>query len=401
MLGEKNRFFNMTNKQGDFQKILERLDSMNFLLLKCQDDIKLCNTNITQCNESLQTTVLPRLTNLEADVKQMKREIQQLKDRQNDLDCYIRRENLIFGGISESYPENCEVKVKYVLQEKLGLETDDMKFQRVHRHGKKEDGKTRPIIVRFLWHVDRQKVWKLRSKLRGTPYWVSEDYPKEIEDNRRILRPILRQALSEADDNYSVSAYLVGDRLHIEGQVYTVHTLGKLPKELRPERVATPRIGDNLVAFFNKTSPLSNFHPAKFEIEGRQFAHVEQFFQFKRAEICGKADLANEIANEQSPYRCKELGKKAKFNNAWRKRNEDVMLAGCMAKFEQNPELLEFLKDTGTRTIVEARIDDKFWGAGLRADDEKLTTTEPNSWPGKNNLGKILTQVRERLQTTN
>ena len=134
MLGEKNRFFNMTNKQGDFQKILERLDSMNFLLLKCQDDIKLCNTNITQCNESLQTTVLPRLTNLEADVKQMKREIQQLKDRQNDLDCYIRRENLIFGGISESYPENCEVKVKYVLQEKLGLETDDMKFQRVHRH---------------------------------------------------------------------------------------------------------------------------------------------------------------------------------------------------------------------------------------------------------------------------
>jgi predicted NAD-dependent protein-ADP-ribosyltransferase YbiA (DUF1768 family) len=37
------------------------------------------------------------------------------------------------------------------------------------------------------------------------------------------------------------------------------------------------------------------------------------------------------------------------------------MHTGCQAKFQQNPDLMRLLNDTGSRTIVEARSDDNFW----------------------------------------
>ena len=67
------------------------------------------------------------------------------------------------------------------------------------------------------------------------------------------------------------------------------------------------------------------------------------------------------------------------------------MLAGCTAKFEQNPSLMKFLKDTGDKLLIEARKDDKFWGAGLDIKSEGLLS---ETLPGKNMLGKILMQIR-------
>ena len=74
---------------------------------------------------------------------EMKEQIAELKDRH-------RRNNLRFMGIkeksgveSETWEEN-EAKVKVFLQEKLGLETDEITIERAHRVGKKEEGKKGP-----------------------------------------------------------------------------------------------------------------------------------------------------------------------------------------------------------------------------------------------------------------
>ena len=71
------------------------------------------------------------------------------------------------------------------------------------------------------------------------------------------------------------------------------------------------------------------------------------------------------------------------------------MKTGCLAKFQQNPSLRQFLlSKTQNKTIVEARSDDKFWGAGLKHDSPQITG---DKWPGKNKLGKILMLVRDEL----
>lgn len=365
-----------------FQTILNRLESMNETLLQVQKDVKKC----TEC----QTSTLPRLNALETDMKNVKSEVNSLKEKNLQLESYIRRDNLIFGGISESEPEDCENKVKFVLTTVLQMNASEIKFQRVHRIGKKVPGKSRPIIARFLWFPDRQNVWRKRGELKEKMYWISEDYPTEIRERRNILRPILKKAI---DLKTFPTIYMVGDRLYANNQVFTVDTLDRLPAELRPETIATPVIDEDYVAFFNRNSPLSNFYPAKFMLENKEFQHVEQYFQFKKAEMCGKPQVANSILLETCPLKCKLLGKQAQANPEWRQKQEDVMLEGCNAKFQQNLRLMDFLNGTGERTIVEARTDDKFWGAGIAAKDTKLVN--PTSWPGKNKLGYILMKIRD------
>ena len=275
-----------TEKNTDaFQTILERLDSMTVIMKTCQDSIKTCGDNVAKCNNTLESTICPRLSTVEVEITKLKKEVKQLKDKQNELECYMKRDNLIFGGISESFPENCEQKVKFIIENKMQIESSEIKFQRVHRLGKKENGKTRPIIARFAFFGERQDVWKGRDKLKDSTLWIAEDYTHDVLEKRKILRPILRGALAQANEENPVSAYLRLDRLYIENKMYTVDTLKQLPQSLQPEVIATPKIGDDFVAFFNKLSPLSNFYPAVFNLEGQKFVHVSSTINKKEPKL--------------------------------------------------------------------------------------------------------------------
>jgi hypothetical protein len=68
----------------------------------------------------------------------------------------------------------------------------------------------------------------------------------------------------------------------------------------------------------------------------------------------------------------------------WDSKKEEIMITGLRAKFQQNSGLLEQLKATGDRPLVEASTD-AFWGEG-------------RSGTGKNRMGKLLEQVRTELK---
>ena len=119
---------------------------------------------------------------------EMKEQIAELEDRH-------RRNNLRFMGIKEKSGvesetwEESEAKVKVFLQEKMGLETDEITIERAHRIGKKEEGKRRTIIAKFLNYKQREKVLKKYKKLK---LWedhihINEDFSEYTVENRRIL----------------------------------------------------------------------------------------------------------------------------------------------------------------------------------------------------------------------
>jgi ribA/ribD-fused uncharacterized protein len=62
----------------------------------------------------------------------------------------------------------------------------------------------------------------------------------------------------------------------------------------------------------------------------------------------------------------------------------------------QHPDLREFLLGTGDRVLVEASPQDRIWGIGLAADDERASV--PEQWLGLNLLGFALMEVRHRLR---
>ena len=104
----------------------------------------------------------------------LKGEIESLNFHLLNMGVYQRRGNLRFYGLEEKPEtggvENTEMVLKDFLEQELAIPgAYGIKFQRVHRVGrhKRQDGKPRAIIARFLNYPDREKAMSLRKKFRG------------------------------------------------------------------------------------------------------------------------------------------------------------------------------------------------------------------------------------------
>ena len=150
--------------------------------------------------------------------------------------------------------------------------------------------------------------------------------------------------------------------------------------------------------FFGAEHPLSNWHPASFEVDGVTYSCMEQFMMHRKALLFEDLHIARKIMATSSPKEHKALGRQASgFNEAsWREHREQIVLAGALAKFGQNEDLLKVLLATGQKTLVEASPYDSLWGIGLSKDDPR--STNPGQWPGQNLLGKILGRARDMLR---
>ena len=203
--------------------------------------------------------------NLEAEIEALKHKLDksnvqqaklahtcdELRNRCINLESYSRRENLIIKGIAKTEGEDVLNKVKCFFVNDLKLDHDIVKnmiLQRCHRLNKYDT-----IICRFLSFPDRQKVWGARSKLSGTQLILSEDFPPEVNERRQSLFPIFKEAKKQ-----KMQAKLQGDKLVIDGLVYTVDSLNRLPSALDPALIATKTVND-VTAFFTSASPLSPF----------------------------------------------------------------------------------------------------------------------------------------------
>ena len=80
----------------------------------------------------------------------------------------------------------------------------DIKLHRAHRIGRFINGKTRPIVAKFVYYPDRERVRKASQVLRDTDsvYAVSQQYPKEVQERRRALVPIMKQARLNGSEAY-------------------------------------------------------------------------------------------------------------------------------------------------------------------------------------------------------
>ena len=80
------------------------------------------------------------------------------------------------SGVENETWEESETKMKVFLQEKLGLETDEITFDRVYRIGKKKEGKRRTITAKFLNYEHCEKVLNEYKELKlwGDQFYINE-----------------------------------------------------------------------------------------------------------------------------------------------------------------------------------------------------------------------------------
>lgn len=119
--------------------------------------------------------------------------------------------------------------------------------------------------------------------------------------------------------------------------------------------------------------------------------------------MAAKALLFNDVETYEkimfanSPGEQKGLGRTVKgFNKEeWEKVARKVVYQGCYYKFTQNGTARDYLLSTQGYLLVEAAPWDQLWGIGISA--QQASTRPPSEWQGRNWLGCLLTDLREKL----
>ncbi len=156
-------------------------------------------------------------------------------------------------------------------------------------------------------------------------------------------------------------------------------------------------MGPERFTFFWQERPFSQWSPSKFIVDGVEYTHAEQYMMAEKARFFGDNETLVEIMKAQTPAEQKALGRAVKNfdSNKWAPEALRVVYRGNYEKFKQNPKMRDKLFATEGTTLVEASPEDRIWGIGLGVKDPRCYERE--HWQGKNQLGDILTRVRDDL----
>ncbi len=139
----------------------------------------------------------------------------------------------------------------------------------------------------------------------------------------------------------------------------------------------------------------SQWYEAAFTVDGQRYLTAEHFMMAEKARLFDDQQVRAQVLDAATPGEAKALGRQVRgFDEAlWLEHRYAIVVRANEAKFAQNSDLGQFLRQTGSRILVEASPVDRIWGIGLAQDDEKASN--PNKWRGLNLLGFALMQVRD------
>ena len=88
------------------------------------------------------------------------------------------------------------------------VNADQILFDRVHRISSRQDPLSnqnrQPIIVKLMQFEDKDYVKCFIKNLpKGSSYGISDDFPKEVDDIRKRLYPVLKAAEKEKKSAYT------------------------------------------------------------------------------------------------------------------------------------------------------------------------------------------------------
>jgi hypothetical protein len=165
-------------------------------------------------------------------VEELKAQNDQTDNKVLDMQTRSMRDNLMFFNLPEPdkeedeegehgtsparREEDCTQTILKFCTEQLKMEdAGTIRLDRAHRVGARKMGSIRPIVARFNYYQDRERVRKAAKNLQGTKYGISEQYPREIQERRRILIDIKKQESAKGK-----KCALSVDKLYVDGRLY-------------------------------------------------------------------------------------------------------------------------------------------------------------------------------------
>ncbi|XP_063418148.1 uncharacterized protein LOC134700894 [Mytilus trossulus] len=184
---------NTSKNTSTLTQMNDKLNSLTARVITVETDIVNVKSRVSDLEARSEGTgnlfdeVKSKICSLEKDIEQLKRnngdgnDSQSIKDELRklesyneklkgkllDMQCRSMKYNLIFTGLQEQRDENCEMKIRQFIHNEMKIQKP-LEFGNIHRFGKSEPGKPRPIIARFLYYSDLDMVKKAGRNLRET-----------------------------------------------------------------------------------------------------------------------------------------------------------------------------------------------------------------------------------------
>lgn len=173
------------------------------------------------------------IQNQQSEIRALQASLEREKEKIIALENYSRRENLRFMNIPERKDENCSDVIYDIIENELRIDPENILFHAVHRIGKPreaDDAKPRPIIARFLCREDRDKVYRIKNRLKKSrrfkDAYITQDYAQAIQMERKVLIKAMFLAREKGAD-----AKVVDRKLIIGDNTFHVNNI---PEEFRP-----------------------------------------------------------------------------------------------------------------------------------------------------------------------
>lgn len=171
-------------KAGKLDAIETALSALRISMGRCTDDVRALQSGFAEIDSRLRYVEYKTI----------------------DLEATSRQNNLLFHGLPETNRygeyEDVEALIREFIVNLLKMEAGNtMDLQSVYRLGSvkrydsgRSDFGIRPIIVVFKDYIDAETVIDQARALKGTRYAISRDYPRELNDARKKLLPMMKQA---------------------------------------------------------------------------------------------------------------------------------------------------------------------------------------------------------------
>lgn len=315
------------------------------------------------------------VVNLGSEVKERKVIISRVKESKDEdvytvaLECINK---VINQAITDLHPDASLNGLKILMPEAI---------DNVFRLGKKRSNNSRGIISVTFSRMDyktmvNRALATIKNK-ESLDFTISDD----LTHTGRTVKAQLKR-VSVVAKLKGKEAKLAGNKVMIDNRAYLPNELSLIPKTVNDD-LKQERVTDDEIIYRGDRTIFSNFFPAPFRLDGIDFEHVEQFYQYSKA--CHHEDdpTAERILKLSNPWRIKVLGDSIEAKQSWIEKRMKVMYDGVSAKFRQNRPLEdELLRSRGLK-LCEATTD-LYWACGLSFESKKWDTKD---WQGENVAG--------------
>lgn len=207
------------------------LQPVNDKLTKVDDKVDKLQTSLEMIKEDVKFNDR-RYEILEETIREQNIKIEILERK-------ILEKNLIIFGEKEENNEMLIQKVLKIFQTLLNIEDiSEKEIEDIRRIGSAKEDNKRPIKVELTSKRRKLEIIKNKMKLRGTQIRIEEEYPKNIVQCRKKLKPFLNEA-----KNNGYKAHLKYNTLVVNGESFTIKDLEKNTEQ---ERNSTVEENENI-----------------------------------------------------------------------------------------------------------------------------------------------------------